>query len=117
MECPICLTTFETDAALIPQLQCNCIFVVHPDCWNKWTQQCLYCRDQTNQVNQPGQIIQVQIIDRYYKVKVFFTVLYIGFMIFNMFSPSITGSKYIAKPIQKCIANMSYLDKQTCSSI
>jgi hypothetical protein len=57
MDCPICLTKFETDEALIPELQCNCIFVVHAECWNKWTRECLYCRGQPARVK----IIEIRV--------------------------------------------------------
>ena len=46
MECPICLTNFDSDSALIPELNCSCVFVVHEQCWSKWTNDCLYCRNQ-----------------------------------------------------------------------
>ena len=46
MDCPICLTNFDSDSALIPELNCSCVFVVHEECWNKWTNNCLYCRFQ-----------------------------------------------------------------------
>ena len=112
MECPICLTTFETDAALIPQLVCSCVFVVHPDCWLKWNQACLYCR--TEIIQEP--IIELQNIDRYYKLRICLTLLYFAIMIYNIFNPhvpNITPAKY--RPIQKCIANISFLDEQICN--
>ena len=44
MECYICLSEFETDYALIPELSCSCIIVVHQGCWIKWNGTCIYCR-------------------------------------------------------------------------
>ena len=36
---------FVTDDALIPEIDCDCVFVVHPECWVQWTGVCLYCRE------------------------------------------------------------------------
>jgi|LakMenEpi03Aug12_release.lakeMendotaPanAssembly.Ray.scaffolds.fasta_scaffold841821_1 hypothetical protein len=44
MNCIICLQTFETNYAYIPILNCDCIFITHNECWDKWTGDCLYCR-------------------------------------------------------------------------
>lgn len=45
MECAICLSEFQADFALIPELDCNCIVVVHEECWDQWSGLCLYCRN------------------------------------------------------------------------
>ena len=45
--CPICLSEFETNYALIPDLDCNCIYAVHQECWEKWNYTCIYCRTYT----------------------------------------------------------------------
>ena len=45
LECAICLSGFEEDMALIPELTCNCILIVHEACWDQWTGICLYCRN------------------------------------------------------------------------
>ena len=45
--CPICLSEFETNYALIPDLDCNCIYAVHDECWEKWNYTCIYCRTYT----------------------------------------------------------------------
>ena len=44
MNCIICLEPFETYYAFVPELNCECIFITHEDCWSKWTGDCLYCR-------------------------------------------------------------------------
>ena len=51
--CQICLLDFETDHALIPDLDCGCILIVHEECWERWNDTCIYCR-------RPG---TVQVID------------------------------------------------------
>ena len=45
--CPICLSEFETNYALIPHLDCNCVYAVHDECWEKWNYTCIYCRTYT----------------------------------------------------------------------
>jgi hypothetical protein len=116
MECPICLTTFETDEALIPQLQCSCVFVVHPECWIKWNQACLYCRNGIDH-DEPAQMIQVQNIDRYYKIRILFSVLYLAVMIYNIFHPRISSvSNPMPRPIQQCMINMTLFDSAKCLS-
>ena len=45
--CPICLSEFETDFAIIPELDCNCMYVVHEECWDQWNYSCIYCRSYT----------------------------------------------------------------------
>lgn len=44
MNCIICLEPFETQYAFIPELNCECMFITHDECWLKWTGDCLYCR-------------------------------------------------------------------------
>jgi len=80
MDCPICLTNFDSDSALIPELNCSCLFVVHEECWNNWTKKCLYCR------NQPGfltaQPIRLNRESLYFKIKfsIFVCVIYFTFV-------------------------------------
>lgn len=45
--CPICLCEFDTNYAIIPDLYCNCIYIVHEDCWKQWNDTCIYCRSHT----------------------------------------------------------------------
>ena len=45
--CPICLCDFESDYAFIPELQCSCVYYLHQECWNKWNNTCIYCRENT----------------------------------------------------------------------
>jgi hypothetical protein len=47
--CKICLLDFETDHAHIPDLDCECILIVHEECWERWNDTCIYCR-------QPGTV-------------------------------------------------------------
>lgn len=47
--CLICLEPFEENEALIPELDCSCLLVVHEKCWEPWSGECLYCR-QTEEV-------------------------------------------------------------------
>jgi len=42
--CPICLEPFEENEALIPELDCSCLLIVHEKCWEPWSGECLYCR-------------------------------------------------------------------------
>ena len=44
-QCPICLEEFTEDAAHIPDLPCNCLLIVHLECWEPWSGECLYCRE------------------------------------------------------------------------
>jgi hypothetical protein len=43
--CKICLLDFETDHAFIPELDCDCILIVHEECWERWNETCIYCRE------------------------------------------------------------------------
>jgi len=43
--CPICLENFTEDEAYIPELECTCLLIVHLDCWEPWSGECLYCRN------------------------------------------------------------------------
>jgi hypothetical protein len=54
--CLICLEPFEENEALIPDLQCSCLLIVHEKCWEPWSGECLYCR-QTDE----GQILPVPV--------------------------------------------------------
>jgi hypothetical protein len=68
MKCIICLSNFETNEALIPELRCSCILVVHEECWDQWTGACLYCREYPEQpqihvieIHRPPNFIQISV--------------------------------------------------------
>jgi hypothetical protein len=48
--CPICFCEFETDYAIVPELLCDCVYIVHEECWNQWNATCIYCRNRTVRV-------------------------------------------------------------------
>ena len=54
--CLICLEPFEENEALIPDLECSCLLIVHEKCWEPWSGECLYCR-QTDE----GRILPVPV--------------------------------------------------------
>jgi len=63
--CPICLEHFKKDYAHIPTLRCECAIIVHKGCWGKWSGECLYCREQVDDIQQI-QIIQNNTIIYYH---------------------------------------------------
>jgi len=82
MDCPICLTNFDSDSALIPELNCSCVFVVHEECWNKWTNNCLYCRNQDIVYTaEPARLYQPTLQFKY-RVTKFICIMYFAFMFY-----------------------------------
>jgi hypothetical protein len=59
--CPICLEAFEENEALIPELECSCLLIVHEKCWEPWSGECLYCRqtEEPPNLEPPIQIRQI----------------------------------------------------------
>jgi hypothetical protein len=57
VQCLICLEPFEENEALIPELECSCLLIVHEACWEPWSGECLYCR-QIEEYIPPVQINQ-----------------------------------------------------------
>ena len=65
--CIICLEPFEENEALIPELDCSCLLIVHEKCWEPWSGECLYCRQAEEpqyippplQINQSVYIINI----------------------------------------------------------
>ena len=45
VSCLICLDYFKNDSAHIPDLPCSCTLIVHEECWEPWSGECLYCRE------------------------------------------------------------------------
>ena len=58
MNCPICLELFTEDEAYIPPLVCGCNLIVHIECWQQWSGECLYCRN-THVLEEPVVLIHV----------------------------------------------------------
>ena len=82
MECPICLTNFDSDSALIPELNCSCVFVVHEECWNKWTNDCLYCRNQEIVYTAEPIRLYQRPLDTKYRVTLSIIIIYLTFMLY-----------------------------------
>jgi hypothetical protein len=57
--CPICIEPFEENEALIPELDCSCLLIVHEKCWEPWSGECLYCRQTREIVEPPIEIHQL----------------------------------------------------------
>ena len=65
MNCPICLELFTEDEAHIPDLSCGCNLIVHEECWQPWSGECLYCRNTEIIEYIPNPIpVEVQVIPR-----------------------------------------------------
>lgn len=80
MECAICLLEFQEDSAYVPDLGCHCTFIVHEECWNRWTGSCLYCRQGRKR---PHVMFQhVQCLNSFTSVLMNLLVLYIAVSVF-----------------------------------
>ena len=83
MECYICLSDFETDYALIPELSCSCIIVVHQVCWIKWNGTCIYCRATAKQQGYVNSAELAIVRSRIIILKWAF-LAYLGFVVYSL---------------------------------
>lgn len=93
--CPICLEHFQEDAAYIPDdLNCDCTLIVHWECWEPWSGDCLYCRNTVADNRQNNlNIIQYIIIHQernvcFYVLLFVWIVMYIIVIVYNVTHPS-----------------------------
>lgn len=98
--CFICLETCKNPGKL--DLNCECNYIVHKKCFNKWHRMhktCIICHENCNPIKEPGivilrdNIINIRITHNAYDGLIFWCLLFLFLRILSLFNERIPKNK------------------------